>query len=176
MGGEIVFQTPWFSIERENFDELKFLEGKPYYRLNCPNSVAILPITEERKVVMVKQFRPSFREYAINVPGGYIDLGESPLYAAGRELYEETGYFSTEFIEVGSGRTSERVNHLVTVFCALGVKKDKDFVAREEIEVIEFSLIDLKKMMLEGKMNSLPTFAAIMLAKWKIKEAGFEIF
>lgn len=55
-------------------------------------TVAILAITKAQQVILVEQFRPGPKKVLRELPGGYIDKGESPLAAARRELREETGY------------------------------------------------------------------------------------
>ena len=55
----IVFQTEWFSIEQESFDNIEFLKGKPYYRINSPDGVMILAVTEKTEIVLFEQF-PAF--------------------------------------------------------------------------------------------------------------------
>ena len=55
-------------------------------------TVAILAITRAQQVILVEQFRPGPKIVLRELPGGYINHGESPLAAARRELLEETGY------------------------------------------------------------------------------------
>ncbi len=55
-------------------------------------SVAVLALTEEDDVLLTRQFRPGPGRFLLELPGGYLDEGESPLEAAERELLEETGH------------------------------------------------------------------------------------
>ena len=65
-------------------------------------SVAVLALTEDDQVVMVRQFRPGPGELKLNFPGGMIDAGESAETAANRELTEETGYVADSVEVVAS--------------------------------------------------------------------------
>ena len=54
--------------------------------------VCIFPLTKDRQVVLAKQFRPGPEQILLELPGGVINLDETPEEAAVRELLEETGY------------------------------------------------------------------------------------
>jgi ADP-ribose pyrophosphatase len=55
-------------------------------------TVAIFALTPENDVILVRQFRPGPNRVLDEMPGGYVDSGESPVEAARRELLEETEY------------------------------------------------------------------------------------
>jgi 8-oxo-dGTP pyrophosphatase MutT (NUDIX family) len=57
------------------------------------DATAVLPVTPDDRVLLVRQFRPAVRRVVTEVPAGILDVdGEDALTAAGRELLEETGY------------------------------------------------------------------------------------
>ncbi len=57
-----------------------------------PDAVAVLALTAEDDIVLVSQYRPGPGRELDELPGGTVDLGETPTEAATRELLEETGY------------------------------------------------------------------------------------
>lgn len=74
-------------------------------RVEFPSSVAILPM-DGCKVLLVRQYRPTLREWTLEVPAGTIKPGEKPEDAAARELMEEAGYRPGRLLKVGEGYVS----------------------------------------------------------------------
>jgi ADP-ribose pyrophosphatase len=60
--------------------------------LHSPDWVNVVPLTEDGQVVLIRQWRHGTGEETLEIPGGLIDPGETPMVAGARELTEETGY------------------------------------------------------------------------------------
>jgi ADP-ribose pyrophosphatase len=70
--------------------------------VDSPDWVNVLPITADGNVVLIRQYRFGSVGETLEIPGGLIDPGETPLVAAGRELREETGYRADRITALGS--------------------------------------------------------------------------
>ena len=66
-----------------------------------PGAAAIVPLTKEGNIILVRQYRYPFAQVMLEIPAGKLDPGEDPLVCATRELTEETGYEAEEIVPLG---------------------------------------------------------------------------
>ncbi len=76
-----------------------------WVRFHFGTSAAVLPLTEDRKVVLTQEYRHGLGRIAIALPGGTAEDGESPEACARRELLEETGLEPTKLMHLYSGNS-----------------------------------------------------------------------
>jgi ADP-ribose pyrophosphatase len=89
----------------------------PWEIVRLHDASAVLPLLPDGRVLLVRQFRPAVRQVLTEIPAGILDVeGEDALTAAGRELYEETGYRHTAIEFLGgyysSAGTTDQYVHL----------------------------------------------------------------
>lgn len=108
------------------------------------DTVTVLALTADKKVIMTKQTQPGFQEF-LSLPGGIIDEGESVLTACKRELLEETGFSSDDWHFLFSGQMNSRIDwanfYLVAKDCQQVAELKPD--AGEKISV---ELVDLNQL------------------------------
>jgi ADP-ribose pyrophosphatase len=66
-----------------------------------PGAVMMIPILDDGRLVLERQFRYPMGKVMIEFPAGKLDAGEAPLTCAKRELLEETGYVAREWARAG---------------------------------------------------------------------------
>ena len=147
---EVAFQTPWFELVAKtvNPDEL------PYYSLRLPDYAAVVALTPESDVLIVRQFRPAVERHTLELPSGLVDPGEKPEETARRELLEETGYEAGTLTVLGSmfpdtGRLANRIWHCV----ARDVRPVPGRKPEEGMEVLVWSLAELRRALVDGRFN-----------------------
>jgi len=84
-------------------DTVRLPNGKPATRevMRHPGAAAVVPITDDGNVILVRQYRYPFASVMLEIPAGKLDPGEDPVVCARRELLEETGYEAEEFVSLG---------------------------------------------------------------------------
>jgi ADP-ribose pyrophosphatase len=65
---------------------------KRFSLIDCADWVNVIALTDDDRVVLLRQFRPGTARVSLEIPGGIIEPGEDPIAAGARELAEETGY------------------------------------------------------------------------------------
>jgi ADP-ribose pyrophosphatase len=112
-------------------------EWEAFERSNCKGIVAIVPVTDDQEVLLIRQFRPPVNSYVIEFPAGLNDKGDTLEEAARRELLEETGYSANNFIFLAEGPLSSGASgEILTVYLATGLTF-RGIGERDETENIE---------------------------------------
>ena len=122
----------------------------PYFVVELPPSVCAMAITAKGDVILTRQYRHPIEETIIELPGGFIDQGEEPLAAIGRELQEETGYQFSSFDHLGKVAANPGVlNNFTHLFLARGGERTgvQQLDINEDIEIIFLSVGEVKKML-----------------------------
>jgi 8-oxo-dGTP pyrophosphatase MutT (NUDIX family) len=91
-----------FRVRRDHARSPRTGRIHPFYGIEADAWVNVVPVTSSGEVVLVRQYRHGTREVTLEIPGGIVDPGETPLQAAERELLEETGYGGGRLAPLGS--------------------------------------------------------------------------
>lgn len=166
ISSERIYEGAILNLRR---DKVTAAGGQAYREIVEHNgAVAIVPITNEGRVVMVEQYRYPMGRVILEIPAGKVDEGETdPVAAAERELREETGYTAGNLQYLGkispSVAYTEEVIHL---YAAIGLTPgETEFDTDEALDIIEYDFEEIYKMAAEGKLVDAKTIAAIFMAK-----------
>ncbi len=131
-----------------------------------PGAVAVVAMTGDGRVVLVKQFRKSAEKVLLEIPAGLAHKGERLDRAAKRELREETGYRAERIRKVFAGYSSPGYStEIITIFIATGLKKVGQDTDHDEM--IDVEIVPLKKALSfirSGRIRDNKTALGIMIA------------
>jgi ADP-ribose pyrophosphatase len=145
--------------------EVESWDGHDFEVIRHPGAAAVLPLTPDGDVLLVRQFRPAVRRTLMEIPAGILDVdGEDALGCAARELFEETGYrhrsleflggiftsagFADEYIHLFEARTGDQ----------------QEGRPEEGIEVLRRPLDEMVSAARAGRVRDAKTAVALLLA------------
>lgn len=176
LSSEYLFRDVWFTVRR---DVCKTPKGKivdPYYVFEFPTWVSALALTEDNKVIMVRQYRHAIEDICIELAGGCVDdTDQNYEEAAARELVEETGYSFAKFHYLGKISPNPSTNNnWMHMFLAIGGRKlnEQSLDENEDIEVELYSIDELKQLLKENKILQSMHVTCIMYGLEKLEELG----
>ena len=119
---------------------------------------AIVPITTDGKILLVKQFRYPYDEVVMEIPAGKLEVGENPLDCAIRELKEEVGGVSNDIIDLGivypsPGYTNEKIKIYLAknVECGDLSPDDDEFLEVESYDIAQVKDMICSNIIKDGK-------------------------
>jgi len=146
LSSKLVFSHEWAKLRQ---DKVELPDGRiidDYFVTLRPDVVLIYPITPDGKLVLVKQYKHGAGKILLEFPGGYFDPNtEKPLDAAKRELEEETGFVSQNYIHLASLWENTTKNNNKTHFFLAKDAEQTGKICLDENEDIETLLISKEK-------------------------------
>ncbi len=134
--------------------------------LRSPDWVNVIALTEDQRLVLIRQWRQGTERESLEIPGGIIDPGESPGQAGARELLEETGYAGGEPEALGWVRPNPALFdnrcHTVLIRGARPVAPQRPDDT-EQIEVLTRPWAEVPGLVAEGRINHALVLAAFGL-------------
>lgn len=139
--------------------------------LDAPDWINVIALTSENEIVLVEQYRYGIEKPTLELPGGVCDLGENPLETSKRELLEETGYSSDEWINLGnvSSNPAMQTNYTHTYLARNCTKTSEQLLdGNERIHVHIMPLVEFMEMVGRGEVKHSLVVAAV--AKFLLSE------
>ena len=172
LSSEYLFKDLWFTVRKDRCETPSGTIVDPYYVYEFPTWVTAVPVTEDGKIIMVRQYRHALGEVCIEIPGGCMDdTDDSPEVAIRRELLEETGYEFSRFEYLGKISANPSTNNnLMHMFLARGGKKisEQSLDPNEEIQVELMSVEEVSGLLKENKIMQAMHVSCLMYAMERI--------
>ncbi len=150
-------------------DEVRLPDGDTAMRewIDHPGASAVVPIFEDGRTLLIRQFRFPPRRTFLEVPAGKFDRpDEAPVEVAARELEEETGWRADQFESLGSaypciGYSNEEIH----VFAARGLTQTEQKLSEGEfVEVVPMDLDEAIERARGGGIKDMKSITALVYA------------
>jgi ADP-ribose pyrophosphatase len=160
---EEVYQGSIIRVERQT---VELPDGRKASRdiIRNAGASAVVPITEDRCIIMVTQFRKPIETTSLEIPAGKLDEGEDPLHCAARELEEETGYKAEKIEKILTLHPAPAfADEMLHIYKATGLtpgtsRPDED----EFITAQKYRIEDVLKMIEDGTIKDAKTIAGVL--------------
>ncbi|MBP9819191.1 NUDIX hydrolase [Candidatus Woesebacteria bacterium] len=168
-----VSPSKWFPIESRTYELPDGRIVDDFTVTTLADVAMVIPLTEDKKVVWVNQFKPGIGDNLIQLPAGRIEKSHSTIIqTALHELEEEVGIKATESqlhfiskVHAFSTKATEIVHLFLAENCEFNSEQKLD--ENEDIEIIQLSFEEVEEKILNGQIWDAEAIAAWELAKKK---------
>ena len=147
-------------------DQVELPNGRTTTRdiVDHPGAVAIVPLLDDSKIVLIRQFRYAAGKELLEIPAGTLEKGEKPDDCAVRELKEETGYEANSMRRLLSCYMAPGYsNEVIHLYVATGLKKgEKEMEEDEEIAVEAVGFDEALRMIEENNIEDAKTIVGVL--------------
>jgi ADP-ribose pyrophosphatase len=156
LSSKYVYKDRWFKARA---DSCQFPDGRviePYYVVELPDWCNTVVVTEDERIILVRQYRYPVDQTTFELPGGVIEKDELPIDAARREMQEETGYTSDNIEFLLKLAPNPAINNNTAYFflarnAVPAALTNPD--AFEDIDIVSFSKDEIRQLLRENKIQ-----------------------
>ena len=164
----VVFdQSPWLVVEYHHVELPDGRQIPNWTWIKTPGYINVVVLTDSGQYLCFRQRKYGVSEPMLALVGGYLKPGEAPLAAAQRELREETGYVSEDWVDLGRYLVDpNRGVATGSLFLARGAHRvfEIDSDDLEEQQIVMLSRPELEQALTQGEFKILAWAAAVAFA------------
>lgn len=156
-------------------DEVAFPSGRHALLevVEHPGAAAMVALTDDRRVLLVRQFRQAVAAELLEVPAGTLEPGETPLACARRELAEEVGRAAARWDRLISFYPSPGVlSEELHVFLAEGLRPEAAAGEEDDLRVESLPLEEAYRRIETGEIRDAKTIIGITMARERLARRG----
>ena len=172
IGSEDLFTGVILDVKR---DQVRLPDGRTSIRelIRHVGAVCVVPVTDDGKVVVERQYRYPIDQVITEIPAGKLDSREEDrLHAAQRELREETGITADRWTDMGLYYGAPAyADEKITMYLAQGLHRGEQHL--DEGEFLNVSLVPMEELVeeiLQGRITDGKTQAGILKAAMLLKK------
>lgn len=163
---KIVYQDPWIKVREDRVINSNGQDDS-WIVVQEGNGAAVGALTDDNKLVLIRENRVGADEVMWHLPAGYFDLkeGETREDGAKRELQEETGYMAEEIIHLGDfHRAPSRYTQVMSYYFARGLQLgERNLDHNEDIDVGLIDFEEALSMVDRGEITDVETTVVMLL-------------
>ena len=149
----------------------RVIEDWPW--IDSPDFVLVLPVTDRNTILLFQQVKYAVDGMSFAPVGGYLESNENPLEAAKRELKEEMGCETPDWISFGSYPVNG--NHgggKGNLFLAMNVRKTAEPIVDdlEEMQLKELTFGEVENLVLSGEIKAQGWLAVVAVGLLMLKK------
>jgi ADP-ribose pyrophosphatase len=169
VSGQVVAEGGFLELRK---DHVRLPDGEVATReyIKHPGAVAVLPLLDDGRVLLLRQFRYPVGQVMLEIPAGKIDPGESTFSCAKRELREETGYAAAHWAFACKLHNAAAYStEIIEIWFARGLTAGtQQLDAGEFIELLPLTEAEYEQRAMAGEITDVKTLVALMwLQKWR---------
>ena len=169
LGGVVLSKGNFLEVRR---DDVRLPDGSRATReyVVHPGAVAIVPLLDDGRLVLERQFRYPVGKVLLEIPAGKIDPGEDTLACARRELLEETGYHAREWARAGVVHNAAAYStEGIEIWFARGLSAGTQRLdVGEFLELCLLSEAELEQCAASGELSDVKSLIGLLwLQKWR---------
>lgn len=155
LDSKLLVSERWLQLREDRVRLSNGHEIERFHVIHGPDWTSVLCVTDDAEVVLVRQYRHGIGRASLELPAGVIEPQETPEEAARRELAEETGYESDDWVRIQTVST-EPARHTTQAhfFCARGARRTREPAPEESevLEIVRVPLSDLARLATDGSI------------------------
>ncbi len=163
-GAIVDFYSDYMELPNHKIAKWDFIAHK--------GAAAIIPVTEDGNIIMVRQYRNAIERYTLEIPAGAVNSGENKEQAAIRECEEETGFKALGVKHLFDLYTTVAFcNENIGIYYTTKlIKGDQHLDEDEYVKVEVHPLDELIQMIFNGKIQDAKTMTALLAYKQLIEK------
>lgn len=161
------------SVGRFGEEDIRLPDGREFTLaiLKHPGACAVVPLLDDGRVLLLRQYRHAVRQTLWEIPAGKLDPGEARETCALRELKEETGYSASQLLSLGTicvtpGYSDEQIHLYLARGLTVG---EQALTANESIVCTPLPLAEAVAMAEEGEISDAKTALGLLRARRQAK-------
>lgn len=161
---DIIHQNPYWDLRREPYTAPTGVEST-YYWVHTPGSVLVIPVLDDGRIVLVRQFRYLNQRDSLEFPGGGVKAAMAPEEAARAELAEEAGYLSANLQRCGHFNPC---NGLTDEICTVFVARDLRATVAEPDPTEDITVVPLTPHEITDAIRQGSCWDGMSIAAWML--------